>query len=174
MKAKLLLFISLVLPVVSAAQTVDQQKVATFATAVAHAEGFGVRQAIPTRYHNPGDIRSTSAHAYAGQVGLNKAGYVIFKNDHYGMKAFQAQIVLMATGQSKHFTTNMTLAQVAKIYTPIGWKAWMKNVTNELGVTPNTTLAAYFTPAAPQPEATEDAVLDFTAFGLDNLFPSEN
>ena len=147
MKAKLLLLLMLALTGIASAQDVDKQKVANFATAVAHAEGFGVRNAIPTRYHNPGNIRSTrTGHHYAGQVGLNRSGYVIFKTDAYGWKALQDQLELMASGQSAHYDTNMTITKVAKRYAT-GWQVWSKNVAKRLGVPPTTTLAEYFAPA---------------------------
>jgi hypothetical protein len=151
MKAKLLLLIVLALTSIASAQTVDKQKVSEFATAVARAEGFGVKNAIPTRYHNPGNIRSTrTGHHYAGQVGLNRSGYVIFKSDRYGWKALQDQLVLMASGQSAHYGTDMTITKVAKIYAT-GWRTWSKNVAKVLGVPPTTTLADFF--AETEPEA---------------------
>jgi hypothetical protein len=125
---------------------VDKQKVAQFATAVARAEGFGVPHAVPTRYHNPGNIRSTrTGHHYAGQIGLNRCGYVIFKNDAYGWKALQEQLVLMASGKSAHYGTSMTITQVAKMYAT-GWRLWSKNVAHNLGVQPTMTLREFFAP----------------------------
>jgi hypothetical protein len=170
MKAKLLILIALALSGVATAQNVDKQKVDQFATAVARAEGFGVPHAIPTRYHNPGNIRSRSLHAYAGQIGLNRCGYVIFKNDAYGWKALKTQLELMASGQSAHYDTDMTITKVAKRYAT-GWRLWSKNVAKQLGVEPTTTLADFF--AAEPPTEAQDAELDLS-FGLDNVFQSEN
>lgn len=173
MKAKLLLFIVLALSAVSAAQSVDEQKVDQFATAVARAEGFGVRNAIPTRYHNPGNIRSTrTGHHYAGQVGLNRSGYVIFKSDAYGWKALHDQLVLMASGQSAHYDTDMTIVKVAKRYAT-GWRLWSKNVAKNLGVPPTTTLADFFAAAQPTEEAVSVPSFD-VLFGIDSLIQPEN
>lgn len=144
MKAQLLFFVVLCLLGISGAQHVDKQKVKKFATAVAQAEGFGVPHAVPTRCHNPGNIRSTrSGHHYAGQIGLNHNGYVIFKSDYYGWIALEKQLTLMASGRSAHYGTDMTIAQVAKHYAT-GWRTWSKNVAHRLGVTPDTSLAEYF------------------------------
>lgn len=166
MKAKLLLLIVLALGSIASAQTVDKQKVSEFATAVARAEGFGVKHAIPTRYHNPGNIRSTrTGHHYAGQIGLNRCGYVIFKSDAYGWQALQDQLVLMASGQSAHYDPDMTIIKVAKVYAT-GWRTWSKNVAKTLGVEPNTKLRDFFTTAPPvEPTVMTDnmvPVLDFT------------
>jgi hypothetical protein len=170
MRAKLMLVAMLALPVFAGAQTVDKQKLDSFASAVAHAEGFGVPHAIPTRYHNPGNIRSTrNGHRYAGQVGLNRCGYVIFKSDAYGWAALKEQLTLMASGQSEHYGTGMTITQVAKRYAT-GWRLWSKNVAKILGVTPDTTLAEFFAPAPQyvleqQPVQDADFLLpDFAAF----------
>ena len=185
MKAKLLLFISLVLPVLSAAQTVDQQKVSDFATAVAHAEGFGVRQAIPTRYHNPGDIKTIqSAAKLPGQKAIGKGGHVVFKNDAAGWAALTDQITKMVDGRSHHFNADMTVTQVARKYAG-NWRPWVKIVTRELDITPTTRLRdllfaheqeppviAVFTPSLPLP------VFEPTDFTLpllaDNDSPNEN
>ncbi len=165
MKAKLLLLIVLALGSIASAQTVDKQKVSEFATAVARAEGFGVKNAIPTRYHNPGNIRSTrNGHHYAGQVGLNRCGYVIFKSDAYGWKALNDQLELMASGQSAHYGTDMTITQVAKRYAT-GWRVWSKNVAHQLGVEPNTKLNEFFA-VAPEPEV---PVLDDEIAGIVNF-----
>jgi len=135
---------------VGAAQQVDHEKVQSLAEAIAKAEGFGVKGAIPTRYHNPGNIRSTkTGHHYDGQIGLNRCGYVIFKSDRYGWRALREQLELMASGQSAHYGTDMTILSVAKIYAT-GWRLWAKNVSKGLGVSPATTLKEYFTVTAPK------------------------
>lgn len=140
MKAKLLLLIALLLPSIAAAQTVDKQKVGEFATAVAHAEGFGVKHAIPTRYHNPGDIKSLpTAAKLPGQKSLGKGGHVVFRTDAAGWDALTDQITKMVDGRSKHFNADMTIAQVAKRYAG-NWRPWVKIVSRELGVEPNTKL----------------------------------
>jgi hypothetical protein len=140
------LLISLCLTVVAHGQVsaMDEHKLDAFAHAIAHAEGFGVRNTIPTRYHNPGDIRSRrGGRHYAGQVGLNRHGYVIFKNDAAGFAALKDQLRLMVSGQSKHYGADMTLERVARIYAT-GWKRWAKNVAKQLGVSPSVTLVEYF------------------------------
>jgi hypothetical protein len=107
--------------------------------AIAKAEGYGVPGSVPTRYHNPGDIRASRGVRYPGQVGLDKRGYVIFKSDHYGWDAMQRQFDKIVDGRSQFYSVNMTLRQLAKRYatSPL----WVKNVAKNLGVTPDTTLA---------------------------------
>jgi hypothetical protein len=107
--------------------------------AIAKAEGFGVKGSVPTRYHNPGDIRASRGVKYPGQIGLNAHGYVIFKSDRYGWDAMQSQLDKIVAGSSRFYSVNMTLLQLAKRYatSPI----WVKNVAKNLGVNPNTTLA---------------------------------
>lgn len=144
-RAFLLLAVLTIFPIFARAQAVDSEKVHSLAVAVAKAEGFGVKGAVPTRYHNPGDIRSRLAHAYKGQIGLNHQGYVIFKNDKAGFAALEANLLLMASGQSKYYGTDLTIIKVAKLYAT-GWRTWSKNVAKNLGVPPTTTLRAYFAP----------------------------
>ena len=141
MKAKLLLLLTLmVLPALSAAQTVDKDKVAQFATAVSHAEGYGVRHAIPTRYHNPGDLKTIpSAAKLPGQKAIGKGGHVVFRTDAAGWAALQDQVAKMVDGRSKHFNPDMTLTQVARKYAG-NWRPWLKTVAREMNAAPTTKL----------------------------------
>jgi hypothetical protein len=159
MRTKLLLLIALVLlPVFGGAQTVDKQKVNTFAAAVAHAEGFGKRHAIPTRYHNPGDLKTIpAAKKLPGQKAIGKGGHVIFNNDDAGWNALRTLITKMGTGESRHFKPNMTLVQVARMYAG-NWRPWLKIVSTELGVPPTTRVCDLL---APDPEP-EPPVVPFT------------
>ena len=144
-RALLVLAVLTITPIFARAQAVDTDKVHSLAVAIAKAEGFGVKGTVPTRYHNPGDIRSRLPHAYKGQIGLNPQGYVIFKNDKAGFAALETNLLLMASGDSKFYGPSMTITKVAKVYAT-GWRLWSKNVCKTLGVPPTTTLRTYFTP----------------------------
>ena len=122
----------------------SQEKINTFAHAVARTEGYFVKGSIPNRYNNAGDLKSLGkGRAYPGQVGIGKAGHVIFKNKAAGYAALRHQIEKMLDGTSKHYTQDMTLQQVAKSYAG-NWKVWAKNMANNLGVSPSITLEEYF------------------------------
>ncbi len=126
------------------AQAPDTGKVNDLATAISHAEGFGRRGTIPSRYHNPGDLKAHPDSApLAGQVRLGKAGHIVFKDDEAGKAALRDYILKMVDGRSAHFHPNMTLSQVARVYAE-NWRPWVKAVCTELGVPPTTTLRAYF------------------------------
>ena len=122
----------------------DTARINDLATAISHAEGFGIRGTIPSRYHNPGDLKAHPDSApLAGQVRLGKAGHIVFKDDEAGKAALRDYILKMVDGRSSHFHPNMTLSQVARIYAE-DWRPWVKAVCSELGVPPTTTLRAYF------------------------------
>ncbi|MGC2321809.1 MAG: hypothetical protein WA463_04175 [Terriglobales bacterium] len=122
----------------------DTNKINDLATAISHAEGFGRRQTIPSRYHNPGDLKAfSSSTQLAGQVRIGKAGHIVFKDDEAGKAALREYIVRMVDGRSSHYHPNMTFSQVAHVYAE-NWRPWVKVVSRELGVPPNTTLRAYF------------------------------
>jgi len=108
------------------------------ARAIAKAEGFGVHGTKPTRLHNPGDIRSRFPHAYPGQAGIDRQGYVMFKTDRAGWAALESQIERAANGDSKFYTVNSTLKQMSRRYATS--PTWVKNVARALGATPNTQL----------------------------------
>src|SRR5262252_4125740 len=77
-------------------------KVVSLAQAIAKAEGFGVRGALSTRYHNPGDLKiAVAGEKYPGQSGVGKGGHVRFCNDRAGWLALYHQIDRVAAGESK-------------------------------------------------------------------------
>jgi hypothetical protein len=106
-----------------------------FAHAIAKAEGFYRAGTIPNRLHNPGDIRALRGTRYPGQVGLNKHGYVIFRNDRAGWQALYHQIDKIIAGESTHYNVDMTLRQLSRKYATSS--TWVKNVSRTLGVTPD-------------------------------------
>jgi hypothetical protein len=121
-----------------------QDKVKQFAHAIARTEGFGVRRTIPSRYHNPGDLKITArGEKYPGQVGIGKAQHVIFRNDATGYAALYHQIDKIISGESKFYTQEMTLLQIGKLYAKNS-RLWAKNLAKNLGVPPSTTLEDYF------------------------------
>ena len=131
-------------PLAGQSPTPDPDKVNDLATAISHAEGFGKRSTIPSRYHNPGDLKAFSRSTpVAGQVRIGKAGHIVFRDDEAGKAALRDYIVRMMDGRSAHYNPNLTLNQVARRYAE-NWRPWVKVVSKELGVPPNTTLRAYF------------------------------
>jgi hypothetical protein len=117
--------------------------VQNFARAIAKAEGSGKKGVIPTRYHNPGDLKAVHGFKYPGQVGIGKGKHVIFQTDQAGWAALIHQINTILAGQSKHYTLDMTLQQVAKKYAG-NWQRFAKSLAHNLGVPQDTTLAEYF------------------------------
>lgn len=132
------------------------------ASAIAKAEGFGIKNAVPTRTHNPGDIRASKSAHYPGQIGLNSQHYVIFKNDAAGWAVLNQQLEKIAQRESKYYSPEMTLLQLSKKYATS--PTWIKNVSKNLGVTPTTTLAVILdVPPAFNPawKGQHEAGLDF-------------
>jgi len=118
-------------------------KVVSLAQAIAQAEGFGIRGALPTRYHNPGDLKVAAAgQKYPGQCGIGKGSHVRFCTDRAGWLALYHQLDKVAVGDSKHYAPDMTLVQFAKRYAR-DWRHWAKNVARDLNVSTTTTLAEY-------------------------------
>jgi hypothetical protein len=123
---------------------IDVEKLDKLATAIAHAEGFGKRGTIPSRYHNPGDLKASSASLrLAGQVRIGKAGHIVFKDDEAGKTALKNCILMMMDGRSAHFQADMTLSQMARVYAE-NWRPWVRIVAGELAVPTTMTLREYF------------------------------
>jgi len=142
LRAHLLLAVLTILPIFAKAQ--DPKKVNEFTKAVAQAEGFNHKGTIPARYHNPGDLKSRPNYPkLPGQISIGKGGHIVFKNDAAGWAALRNQITKVLDGRSKHFNSNMSIAQVGKVYAG-NWRPWVKIVSKRLGVPPTITLAEYF------------------------------
>lgn len=105
------------------------RKIIRIAQAIAKAEGYGVPNAIPTLRNNPGNIKG-------------KDGVIItYPTPDDGWKALYRQVLLMLTGESRFYKPEMTIAEIARIYTgEAQYMNWANNVSRFLGVTPDTRL----------------------------------
>ncbi len=118
--------------------------IARFAYAIAHAEGFGVPDALPTRAHNPGDLK-------LGDRGNGTIqGKTVFASDADGWLALKAQIRLMWLDRSDYYGPDDTFQEIAVTWTGgDNWQAWLSIVSRDLGVTAQTTLRGYLRPSSP-------------------------
>ena len=105
------------------------RKIRRIAEAIARAEGYGVPGAIPTVRNNPGNIKDAS-----GRIRT-------YPTVGDGWDALYRQVLLMLTGESRWYRPEMTIAEVARIYTGEStYMDWARNVARILGVTPDTRL----------------------------------
>src|SRR5258708_3694473 len=109
----------------------QSSRIQSLAQAIARTEGFGVKHAIPTRYHNPGNLRPHGV-ILPGQHGLSPGGYAIFKTDADGWAALENQLLMILEGRSKMLHADMSIRQFAKRYAT-NWQIWAKNVSKQLG-----------------------------------------
>jgi hypothetical protein len=116
-------------------------KIDALAHAIARTEGFYIKGTIPNRLHNPGDITSSLPHAYEGQTRTYR-GYAVFKSDTYGWAALKGQIAKVIDGSSTKYTSDMTFAQIAKVYAQD--PRWGRTVCKILQISPSLTFAEYF------------------------------
>lgn len=103
------------------------------AIAIAHAEGFYVKGAIPQLANNPGDLK-------LGDVGYGTLGegITVFQTSDLGWNALFHQVGKMLAGKSPYYHLTMTLAEVGMKYS--GSPDWAKNVASALGVAETITL----------------------------------
>ena len=111
-----------------------QDRVQPLAQAIAKAEGFGKTGALPTRLHNPGDLKAVRGYQYPGQVGVGKGGHIRFCNDTYGWSALKHQIAKIVDGTSR-YNVNLSLQQLGRHYAG-NWRVWSRNVARNLGASP--------------------------------------
>ena len=112
-----------------------QSRTQELAVAIAKAEGFYMRGTIPSRCHNPGDIKAVRL---PGQVGVCKGGHARFRNDAAGWAALEHQIDKIVDGTSR-YSVNMSISEVARRYAG-NHRVWARNVSHNLNVTPDTDL----------------------------------
>ena len=132
--------VALILIFASEAQalTAFGPKVQAIAEAIAHAEGFGVAGALPTRAHNPGDLK-------LGDIGFGAInGKTVFSSDNDGWNALRKQIQLMISGESSYYQPTDTWRAIANTWVGTSdYVNWMNTVTGDLGVDPDSTLGDY-------------------------------
>ena len=115
-------------------------RLARLTAAIGAAEGFGIRGTLPSRYHNPGDLKGRPETFGAARVG--KGGHLIFRTDAEGQAALRQQLELVLAGRSKYYTLDMTIDRMARRYAA-NWQNWARYVSKELGVPIGTTLRSY-------------------------------
>jgi hypothetical protein len=89
-----------------------------FANAIASAEGFGVPGAIPTVRNNPGDLKLPSS---GGAI-------TTFATPADGWEALYKQLDLIRSGSSSFYDPDMSVAQVAGVWTATQQSEWLTNV----------------------------------------------
>lgn len=117
---------------------VPSDKVKQIAQAIAHAEGFGVANAIPTRAHNPGDLKMGDI----GNGAIN--GKTVFASDVDGWNALYKQIQLMISGNSDYYQPSDSWRRIAQTWVGTSdYVNWLNTVTSEIGVDPDSSLQEY-------------------------------
>lgn len=98
------------------------------AKAIAHAEGFGMPNAIPTLAHNPGDlVLGDKGHGTLGSEGIT-----VFQDNATGWAALEHQLSMIRLGQSHVYVNSMTIQQMADKWTATQPQAWAHNVADYL------------------------------------------
>lgn len=98
--------------------------VSDLADAIAHAEGWGVPGAVPTRANNPGDLKVPG---WRGPV-TGREGIPIFDTVDDGWSALYHQLQLIERGASSQYDVSMTIAEMANHWTATERPEWAANV----------------------------------------------
>lgn len=114
--------------------------------AIAHAEGADVAGAAPDRYNNPGDLSKGDEYGQGvvGYVTLPDGENIIeFETKAGGWQALYTKINHIRLDVSLAYSPSMTWNQIAAKYAGDS-ASWVRNVTNQLGVSPTDTFGSYF------------------------------
>jgi hypothetical protein len=104
------------------------QQIRQFARAIASAEGFGVTNAVPTRAHNPGDLKVPG---WTGPT-TGAEDISIFADDAEGWERLHHQLQLIVDGRSHVYTLDMTIAEMGDRWTATAQPEWTANVVDWL------------------------------------------
>lgn len=117
--------------------TIYPPAIVRVAQAIARQEGFYVAGSIPQRAHNPGDLK------IPGWTGATLGGGIsVFDSDNAGWTALYKQLRLILIGDSANFNLDMSIDDMARVWTATQQDAWAANVAASLGVQPSTKLWA--------------------------------
>jgi hypothetical protein len=100
------------------------QTVIDLGKAIAHAEGFGVANTVPTRAHNPGDIKVPN---WTGAT-TGVEGITVFPDDQTGWNHLYDQLLRIQIGNSHVYTLSMTFGEFARHWTDTQETNWIDNV----------------------------------------------
>jgi len=120
-------------------------KIQRFAGAIAFAEGFWdahnniIVADRPARNNNPGDFLGT------GDTGLSDGAYAVFSTLEMGWQKLYGQLQLIVDGKSHNYNLDMSISDIAYVYTATQQDAWSENVASYLGATRDTPLRGLLT-----------------------------
>lgn len=110
------------------------------AHAIARAEGANVPGSNPDRLNNPGDLSDGAAEfGFEPHSGSNVTH---FPTKTTGWQWLYNKLQRIQSGQSEVYFSSMTWTQIAQKWAG-DWSNWVANVSNYLGVDPNSTFADY-------------------------------
>jgi hypothetical protein len=114
------------------------REVQALAQAIARAEGFFVPGSAPQRAHNPGALKTPG---WSGPV-TGSAGINVYESDDQGWAALHSQLWRIATGESRFYTVNDSLDQMARTWTGSEREGapWSRIVSTSLGVSSSATI----------------------------------
>lgn len=125
----------------AAGGTVDlNSKVQQFAQAISVAEGFGVPGAVPTVFHNPGDLGPGDCGSQYPASQHSGSMVSQLPDDATGWGFLINKIHNIFTGQSGVYSIDMTILQFAGKYAGDA-ATWANNVASVLGVSMNTKIS---------------------------------
>lgn len=119
-------------------------KVDLLSRATAFAEGFMDRSGkvltnnVPARFNNPGDLGPGDAPGFTSQS-KDGSQVVQFPDASTGWRYLNNKWYKILAGNSKVFTLDMTITQVAQRYAA-DWRNWANNFSSYLGVSTEMTL----------------------------------
>jgi hypothetical protein len=114
--------------------------------AIAFAEGANVLGDAPDRLNNPGDLSRGDEHGQPviGYVTLPDREVAIqFASKEAGWQALYLKISNIVAGRSTTYSPDMTWRQIAQKYAGNS-SAWVNNVANALGVSPDSRFSDFF------------------------------
>jgi hypothetical protein len=109
--------------------TAYPESIKAFARAIARAEGFYVPNSVPQRARNPGNLKMPN------WQGPTINGISVFENVDQGWAALYRQLGLIVSGDSRHYTLDMTIAEMGETWTATVHEqaAWARNVAAAAG-----------------------------------------
>jgi hypothetical protein len=118
-------------------------KIQQLANAIAFAEGFGKLGAVPTDFHNPGDLGPGDVGTAYPSVFKGGSNVSQLPDDATGWAALTGKLSAIFNGRSSVYSPTMTIEEMGQKYAGDS-KSWSSNVAKYLGISPKTTLAEWW------------------------------
>lgn len=135
---------------------------------LAFAQAIAVAENVAPAHNNPGALSSL-----AGGTGTFGAGLAVFASCADGWNALYRQLNLIISGGSSQYWLDMSVQEMAQVWTATNPTGWARTVANQLGISVDQNIGDVLAPSQNQSASASEAFSDTSNLDFSQYDPSE-